>query len=332
MMLQEIVKIIVHGGIFHADDVCTVAWLRMLGVNVPVERRNPTPEELSDPYTLVADVGRQHAPILSNYDHHQVGAGVRWDTNIPYAAFGLIYDQYQPVNPQVAQRFHDRVVLPLDAADTGYKPELWAKVLVNNGGDVEEVTDAVWGEQPYKDEWYLVPVPVRPAQFSFSAAVAGFNPGSSVTAAERDAAFEKAVAFSRQVLENELRNAEEFVAAKEAVLAAHTADANRVLLLEKYVPWDTHIFTRPDQERLLYVVFPSERGGWLCQQVPKEAGSFAGRKPLPEAWAGRSGEEFATLVGLSAHGDATFCHQGRFIAGGQTREDALLLAAKAVEA
>jgi uncharacterized UPF0160 family protein len=67
-------SIIVHGGIFHADDAMAVAALRILLGDLPVSRRNPTPEELLDPSVLVVDVGGQLDPLRGNFDHHQTYA------------------------------------------------------------------------------------------------------------------------------------------------------------------------------------------------------------------------------------------------------------------
>ena len=312
---MSIKKIITHPGIFHADDVCAIAWLRIIGISAPVERRVPSPEELADPDIMVVDVGGQHTSKLNNFDHHQKGgAGIRWDSEVPYAAFGLVVDAFPLCNPAVEQRVHDCVVLPVDAADNGW-------------GTLE-------GSRP---------------NLSFSACVSGFNPGPSASAAERDTAFETAVAFATMVLENSIRNAEEFVAAKEVVMSASVcggytpyptegavfgekAEPHSILLLEKFVPWSEHVFSRRDESNLLYVVFPSERGGWMVQQVPKAPGSFEGRKPLPEAWSGLRGEDFANVAGIKTHGSATFCHPGRFVCGAETREDAIALARKAVAA
>lgn len=293
--MNKLSKMVVHPGVFHADEVCAVAWLRIVGVSTPVERRVPSADEMADPNVMVVDVGGQHEPKLLNFDHHQRGgAGARWDSEVPYAGFGLVYDQFQPKDPAVAQRVHDRVVLPVDAAD------------------------CAWGTQEG----------TRPT-LSFSACVSGFNPGAGAATIDRDLAFEAAVIFARRVLENELLSAEEFVAAKQAVLDAHTADAGRVLVLEKFVPWGEHVFTHPEQERLLYVVFPSERGGWMVQQVAKEPGSFEGRKPLPEAWAGLRDAELREVTGVA---DATFVHPAAFCGGAESREGTMALARLAIEA
>lgn len=67
-------KIIVHNGMFHADDVMAIAILRQIfgATEVPIMRTNEVAQEdLNDPDVFVVDVGRQYVPSLNNYDHHQ---------------------------------------------------------------------------------------------------------------------------------------------------------------------------------------------------------------------------------------------------------------------
>ena len=326
-----ITRIIRHPGLFHADDVCSVAFLRLLRVLAPVEARVPTAEELDDPTVLVLDIGGRHEPELLNFDHHQfrkedwaVGRGARWD-GIPFAAFGLLVDHFAHHNLAVHQRLDERLVQAVDAADCGWEPQL--EVWDDHQGCVGI------GKWVAPGEGY--PVPPRPAALSFSAVIAGFNGGLSSAAAERTAAFNAAVEVAKQVIANAVAEAETFVEAKQAVLNARCAVDGQVLVLDAFVPWDEHVFTRPDQANLLYVVFPSLRGGFSVQQVPEQPGSFKGRKPLPEAWvtpAPKRGKELADLLGLSAGGDATFCHPGRFIGGAETLDDCLKMATLAVKA
>lgn len=79
----------------------------------------------------------------------------------------------------------------------------------------------------------------------------------------------------------------------------------------------------------MYVIFPSNRGGYNVQAVPPELGSNAQRKPLPEAWAGAPAAELQRITGVAT---ATFCHPGRFMCGADTFEDAIKMAKLAVEA
>jgi uncharacterized UPF0160 family protein len=66
------IKVIVHDGLFHADDVLSVALIHRFLGEVEVERkRTIAPEEMDDPDVWVVDVGRQYAPERSCFDHHQ---------------------------------------------------------------------------------------------------------------------------------------------------------------------------------------------------------------------------------------------------------------------
>lgn len=75
-------KIVTHGGKAHLDDymsvVIALAAQKLVAdetMGAIVERRDPTPEELEDPETLVLDVGGVYDPAKGNYDHHQLGRG-----------------------------------------------------------------------------------------------------------------------------------------------------------------------------------------------------------------------------------------------------------------
>ncbi len=62
-------RIITHPGGAHKDDLLAVCVL-VAKHGAPIERRDPTPEELSDPGIAIVDVGGMHAPHLHNFDHH----------------------------------------------------------------------------------------------------------------------------------------------------------------------------------------------------------------------------------------------------------------------
>lgn len=64
--------IVVHGGLaVHFDEFMACAIARWCGCTAPVARRNPTPEELSDPSVLVMDVGMTLDENRLCFDHHQ---------------------------------------------------------------------------------------------------------------------------------------------------------------------------------------------------------------------------------------------------------------------
>ena len=62
--------ILTHPGGAHKDDFLACAVL-LSKFPVPIFRRDPTAEELTDPEIAVVDIGHQHDPKLNNFDHHQ---------------------------------------------------------------------------------------------------------------------------------------------------------------------------------------------------------------------------------------------------------------------
>jgi len=62
--------IVTHPGSAHKDDFLACCLLISRHV-VPVFRRDPTEKDLCDPEVAVVDVGGEHTPERSNFDHHQ---------------------------------------------------------------------------------------------------------------------------------------------------------------------------------------------------------------------------------------------------------------------
>lgn len=61
--------IVTHPGGAHKDDLLAACVL-VSKTSAPIFRRNPTEEELRDPGVAIVDIGGEHAPELSNFDHH----------------------------------------------------------------------------------------------------------------------------------------------------------------------------------------------------------------------------------------------------------------------
>lgn len=62
--------IVTHPGGAHKDDFLACCLLAHLH-GVPIQRREPTDEDLADSSICVVDVGGSHDPELNNFDHHQ---------------------------------------------------------------------------------------------------------------------------------------------------------------------------------------------------------------------------------------------------------------------
>ena len=115
-----------HAGKFHADDVFSSAFLRIINPKIRIVRVTEVPEGFEG---LVFDIGR------GKFDHHQTGAEVRAN-GVPYAAFGLLWREYgrafleesgcpREDSAAEASHFDDHFVQPLDATDnTGCRCQL----------------------------------------------------------------------------------------------------------------------------------------------------------------------------------------------------------------
>lgn len=68
--MSQVTKIVVHPGTAHGDDflACCILAAKF---SVPIERREPTQDDLDNPDILVLDVGGRFEPEKLNFDHHQ---------------------------------------------------------------------------------------------------------------------------------------------------------------------------------------------------------------------------------------------------------------------
>ena len=105
-------RIIVHPGVFHADDALCVALAKKYFGVEEVVRANPTQEDLDDPNIIVADVGGVYDIAKNNYDHHQ-------DRELP-AACKLMADALElHSNCSIHSRVVEQLIIPISDVDTG---------------------------------------------------------------------------------------------------------------------------------------------------------------------------------------------------------------------
>lgn len=69
--MSTLSTILTHPGSAHKDEFLACCVL-LAEHPVPIERREPTPNDLADPAVAVLDVGHRHEPALNNFDHHQL--------------------------------------------------------------------------------------------------------------------------------------------------------------------------------------------------------------------------------------------------------------------
>ena len=95
-------------------------------------------------------------------------------------------------------------------------------------------------------------------------------------------AYETAKKYFERFIAREIAKNE----AKELVENAIENSKEGIMILEQFMPWEEAVLTstNPKAEKINFVVFPSNRGGFCVHTVPKELGSFENRKSLPKEY------------------------------------------------
>lgn len=139
-----------------------------------------------------------------------------------------------------------------------------------------------------------------------------FNPEWDSTESADDCFFE-AVRFAERVLRNTINHFEARDRARDAFNAAATIE-DGICILDSFLPWqETVINEHPD---VMFIIYPSNRGGYTIQTIPVAMGSRKVRKSFPKEWLGSAVPE----LGI------TFCHPANFIAATDTLEEAINVA------
>ncbi len=299
--------LITHSGKFHCDEVFAYVVLRLaLGLgeagadHVLVRTRDAAVIATGD---VVWDVGSVHDPATGRFDHHQRGAPTRAD-GTPFSSAGLIWQ----VHGEAAMR----TLLP---------PEQRALA----GAIAAEIDGSVVRRIDENDNGVAS---AREDTLGLASLVGDCTPPWDAPQSDvaTDAAFGVATALVDGVLRRRAMSLRARLAAAAEVVAAHRASADpRILELDRGMPWKAAVFAHALP--VVYAIYPVSNGNWMVDCMPPEAGSFAQRLPLPEAWAGLQDAALAEASGVA---DAVFVHVRRFVGGARTREGALEMARRAV--
>ena len=286
---------ITHAGTFHADEVFATVILEKVFGALSICRVNAVPDKMREG-VIVYDIGQ------GELDHHQRGGNGTRNNGVPYAASGLVWKQYgkrlteRTCDPELVWELIDRELIQgIDAIDNGVLPQTDYAVKYLNVSELIRMMN-----------------PLGNTDESF------------------DEAFYKAVSLAEMIFERVYASAVSKAEARQKVELAVQNTAGNIMVLDQYVPWQQFIFDSADPraEEILFVVFPSARGGFNCQCVPDVPGGYGQRKSMPEKWRGLTGKELQRATGVP---DAVFCHPAGFIGGAETLEGAVKMAERAAE-
>ena len=283
---KEEANCITHSGTMHADEVFATAFLDLYMQDVRVFRTSTIKAEEVDKDVLIYDIGR------GKYDHHQLDA-VKRDNDILYSSVGLLWREFgKDFLEKLGYEDVDAMFLAID------------KDLVEGiDGDDNGVFPKI--ECPYK-------VKTLPNIIKI------FNPSFESNQNESDQ-FLKAVTLARMIWEEEIFYIHGKVIADKKVNEAIETNnpESKYLLLKEYLPYEEMVFANPKASSLLFVAFPSNRGGYAIKTIPKSPEDHTARMSFPEEWAGLQDEELEEVSGIEG---LRFCHSARFIVSCTTIE------------
>jgi len=287
-----------HDGSFHADEVFAIGALMLLGG--PLEVLRTRDRDALARADLRIDVGFRYDPATGDFDHHQREFdGVR-DNGVRYASFGLIWREFGARicdgDREVADAVDSSLVQGVDANDTG-----------------QQLTESlVDGAYP----------------LTVNGVVGGFNArwDETLTPEQERLRFDEAVDLARGIVAREVLSAAAGRRSARIVQEAIAAAPDpRLIELPVNAPWKQVLV--PAAPEALYVIYP-KRQGFGLEAVPRELGSFANRRDLPAAWAGREGDDLIAVTGVP---DALFCHAKRFLVVASSQEGIEQLARLALD-
>lgn len=278
---------VTHGGEFHTDEVFATAVLWMAGMIHSVARVNSVPENLPKD-AIVYDIGGIYDPAKGRFDHHQKNFYQRREEDsILMSSAGLVWAEYGGLLCK--------------------SREVWEKVdsVLFRGIDAVDNGMAAFGEC-----------------MTIASVIDMLNPNWDDENVDINEAFVKAVNLALDILASTIARITSKVSAKSMMDEAIAKAEGKICVLDRFLPWTEYVANTD----LLYVIFPSDRGGYMVQCVAQyEDGkpTWTPRKSFPEEWRGLRDKELAEKNGI-AH--SMFCHPLGFCGGAYTLPDAVAMA------
>ncbi len=289
---------VTHNGTFHADEVfSTIILMGVVDKDIIyISRSSDIP---NNEKTIVYDVG------LGKFDHHQEGGNGMRDNGIKYASCGLVWREFGRTylenvgitNVDMAWNMvENAIVQDIDSGDNGQadKEKLY-DFEAYGVADFVDLFNSNWNEEDRQNDFFI-----------------------------------DVVYYMKVLFEKLITRINSKIEAKEIIERSIENSTDQVIVLDKYLPWKDLVLEseNPKSKDLLYIIFPSNRGGYSIYAIPNKKGSFDVRKEFPKEWAGLRDEELQKVTGVET---ARFCHNGRFICTTESLCDAKEIARKAVD-
>ena len=279
-------KYITHAGTMHADEVFATAFLDLYNKDIEVMRVSEIEKAKIRKDAIVYDIGR------GKFDHHQEDAKVR-ENGIKYSSLGLLFEEFgkdylkqekiEDID-EVYVGMEKELIEAIDAIDNGVFPEIIAPYKVKTISDIIKLFNPSFGSKEKEEEQFI-----------------------------------KAVEVAKQIWQETLYSVIGKVKAKKIVLEKIKNEKKDYLELEEYLPYEETLLKTEEGDHLLFVMYPSNRGGYGIKTIKKSLEDKTDRMLFPESWAGLENKELEKVSNIK---DISFCHSGRFLVTCKTKEAA----------
>ena len=296
-----------HSSRFHADDLFAVATVTKKLIRDGYSRDDISVIRTRDPEAMVQadyvlDVGFEYEPARGRFDHHMEEGTKTHEPGFPYAAFGLVWDEYGSVltgGDEAAALVKQKLVWPIDALDNG--------VLIH-----ENTFENVYPYMIQNMARSFGPTWKEEQERSF------------------DDGFFEFLPMVHTVLDREIAHAAARAEGKHTVCELYENAADkRIIEMDAHYPYE---YVLPEYPEPLYIIRPDPAGGtWKVEALSEEPypNDAEPRKPFPEAWRGKHQDELPDVTGVDG---AVFSHRAGFLTVAADKPSARKLARLAVEA
>ncbi len=284
---------ITHNGTMHADEVFATAFLSLYFDNFKVARVSEVPKDIST-NTIIYDIGK------GKFDHHQSDARIR-DNGIKYSSFGLLFEEYglsylKKLKLKNTKAIYNYLVKDfieaIDAIDNGIFPEIKSIYKIKTVSDVIKIFNPSYGSNDNEDEQFI-----------------------------------KAVSLAESILTEELKNVIGKVEAGTKVKKLLNKTKGPILILDEYLPYEETVLTSLSGKKILFAIYPSNRGGYGIKTIPISTTDKTSRVYFPKPWGGLTNDALEKVTGIKG---SLFCHTNRFLMTASDLDTAIKLAEIAI--
>ncbi len=302
---MDTIKLITHSGGFHADDMFSCATLLILleqsGQKYEIIRTRDI--KIIETGDYVFDIGAIYDPDKNRFDHHQRGGAGKRENGIPYASFGLVWKKFGPLlcenDRELVDKIDRELICAIDANDNGF--------------DIEKLIYDNIRQEPLSSVFMIN----RPVWLEEKNDVV------------HDMNFIEAVKKAQEFLKRFIFVKKSAILAKNEITEVYNNSENKkVLVFEKDYERTNFISSLVSLPKVIFYIYPNQRGDWSVETVPVSSGGFEKRRSFPATWGGLRHDELAKITGVP---DAIFCHNSLFLCAAQTKEGVIKLAELALK-